>query len=162
MLLSDRKPSMIPIFDKDSDKNNNWVVCGEIVFRYGVTETARSATKTAPEPLCKRGDGWFRLYIIVIRRRQDFHPPERLSKRVPMTGHALFPASPRAISKSLPESETQTLEPPQGGREDGNRIGFRHRRRSERVIPGNTPSFPISAVQNLSAPFLIIAEQVSP
>ena len=70
-----------------------------------------------------------------------------------MTGHALFPASPRAISKSLPESETQTLEPPQGGREDGNRIGFRHRRRSERVIPGNTPSFPISAVQNLSAPF---------
>ena len=103
-----------------------------------------------------------RLYIIGIRRRQDFHPPGTPFEESPDDRACPVSGVARAISKSLPESETQTLEPPQGGREDGNRIGFRHRRRSERVIPGNTPSFPISAVQNLSAPFLIIAEQVSP
>ncbi len=46
------------------------------------------------------------------------------------------------------------------GREDGDRLGVRHRRRSrgERVSRNHT--VPISAVQSDSAPFLLIAEQV--
>ena len=73
MLLSDRKPSVVPIIDKDSNKCDNCAVCGEIVFRYGVAETARTTTKTAPEPLCEKSGRMISpIYIIGIGRRPDF------------------------------------------------------------------------------------------
>ena len=45
----------------------------EIVFRYGVAETARTTTKTAPEPLCEKSGRMISpIYIIGIGRRPDF------------------------------------------------------------------------------------------
>ena len=42
-------------------------------FRYGVAETARTTTKTAPEPLCEKSGRMISpIYIIGIGRRPDF------------------------------------------------------------------------------------------